>query len=182
MKNFMFLVFVILAAVSSRSYAEGHSHHVKHNMVIFGTSGGFYASHIVYKVPHNYQVILKVNLDPIANATLSAELSANPNEQFIYLLDQMNIADLQQTPRISGQVFRRAADGTKSLALSSVILEPGDYSIIYFNELPLSLGADDAEVAKSLFENRDPLQCAKDDERPFCCRATSSCRPRSKSS
>jgi hypothetical protein len=33
--------------------ASAHDHHVKHNMVIFGEDQ-VYASHIVYKVPHNY--------------------------------------------------------------------------------------------------------------------------------
>ncbi len=178
MKNVVFLTLALLSLIGSSSLAQDHSHHAKHNMVLFGKPGGFYASHIVYKSPHNFQVILKINFDAASEAKLATEMTAYPKEQFIYLLDHMDISDIQKSPQISGQVFRRAEDGSKQVILNSISLNSDEYSVVYFDELPLSLGPDSKIISERLFRNISPFQCAKDDERPGCCEATSSCRPR----
>jgi hypothetical protein len=90
----------------------------------------------------------------------------------------LDISDIQKSPSISGQVFRRAEDGSKQVIFNSISLNPNEYSVIYFDELPLSLSPDSKVVSEQFFRNLSPLQCAKDDERPGCCEATSSCRPR----
>jgi hypothetical protein len=177
MKSIAFLTLALLSLMSSSSFAQDHSHHAKHNMVLFGKPGGFYASHIVYKSPHNFQVILKINFDAASEMKLATEMTAYPKEQFIYLLDHMDISAIQKSPPISGQVFRRADDGSKQVILNSISLDPNEYSVVYFDELPLSLSSDSKVIFERLFSNVSPLQCAKDDERPGCCEATSSCRP-----
>lgn len=130
---------VLLSCFSLNASTQDHAHHVNHNMVLFGQGENFYASHIVYKVPHNYQVILKVNLPANIKVLVNKEMAAHPSDQFIYLLDHMNISQITQQPTISGQFFRRAADGSKQILFSSVILQPSEYSVVYFDELPLSL-------------------------------------------
>ncbi len=178
MKNIVFLTLALLSLIGSSSFAQDHSHHAKHNMVLFGKPGGFYASHIVYKSPHNFQVILKINFDATSEAKLATEMTAYPKAPFIYLLDPMDISDIQKSPSISGQVFRRAEDGSKQVILNSISLNPNEYSVVYFDELPLSLSLDSKVISDRLFSKVSPLQCAKDDERPGCCEATSSCRAR----
>lgn len=178
MKNIVFLTLALLSLMSSSSLAQDHSHYSKHNMVLFGIPGGIYATHIVYKSPHNFQVILKINFDATSEAKLATEMTAYPKEQFIYLLDHMDISDIQKSPPISGQVFRRAEDGSKQVILNSISLNSDEYSVVYFDELPLSLGPDSKIISERFFSSSSPLQCAKDDERPGCCEATSSCRPR----
>lgn len=139
MKNFILLMTIILS-IGTASLAQDHSHHAKHNMVLFGEADSYYVSHIVYKVPHNFQIILKINLSSIVKAKVASEMSTYPNDEFIYLLDHMDISKIDEKPTLSGQVFRRTADGTKHVIFEKVGLRPEEYSIIYFNELPLSLG------------------------------------------
>src|SRR5687767_9298112 len=67
--GFQMYIFKVLVAISTSlviSSVQAHDHpadHVKHNMVVYGSPAETYASHIVYKVPHNYQVILKIRFD-----------------------------------------------------------------------------------------------------------------------
>ena len=63
MKNIAVLILIIANLTGVQSFAQDHAHHAKHNMVLFGDGDTYYASHIVYKEPHNFQVILKINLD-----------------------------------------------------------------------------------------------------------------------
>jgi hypothetical protein len=182
MKNIFFLTLALLSLMGASGFAQDHSHHAKHNMVLFGKPGGFYASHIVYKSPHNFQVILKINFDEATEAKIATEMTAYPKEQFIYLLDHMDISDIQKSPSISGQVFRRGEDGSKKVILYSIGLNPSEYSIVYFDELPISLSPDSNIVTDRFYINITPFQCAKDDERSGCCETTSSCRPSSNAS
>ena len=133
------VISILLSCLSLQVFAQEHTHHATHNMVLYGQGENFYASHLVYKVPHNYQVILKLNLPSDVKAQVNKEMSAYPSDQFIYLLDHMDIGQITQQPKISGQIFRRAADGSKQILFSSLTLQPNEYRIVYFSELPLSL-------------------------------------------
>jgi hypothetical protein len=139
MKSIFFLTLNLMTLIGSSSFAQDHSHHAKHNLVLFGKPDGFYASHIVYKSPHNFQVILKINFDVTTEAKIETEMTNYPKDQFIYFLDHTDIRDIQKSPSISGQVFRKAEDGSKQVVLNSISLNPNEYSVVYFDELPLSL-------------------------------------------
>lgn len=177
MKNITGLILVIINLIGVQSFAQDHAHHVKHNMVLFGDGNTYYASHIVYKEPHNFQVILKINLDSIVKEKVTSEMQAHPGDQVIYLLDHMDISKINAKPDISGQIFRIAADDSKQVIFEQVNLKANEYSIIYFDELPLSLRASDAQGLSQSFSLRkvEPLQCAKDDQRPKCCLPISNC-------
>ncbi|MBC7429632.1 MAG: hypothetical protein H7336_13525 [Bacteriovorax sp.] len=161
MNNAVFLISFLMSLLSGQSYAQDHAHHVKHNMVLFGQSDAFYVSHIVYKVPHNFQVILKVNFDSATKEILRNEMITYPAEQFIYLLDHMDISQIGEKPNISGQIFRRADDGSKKILFDQIEIASVDYSLIYFDELPLSLENLNLKVKYKLppKENCQKIKC-----------------------
>lgn len=136
MKNFISLFLTIF---SLQTFAHvGHAHHAKHNMVLFGENEIF-LSHIVYKVPHNFQVILKIQLDEQLRNTYLAEKQAHPDDEFIFLLDHMSIKDIATVDSISGTISRTDSTGVKSILATGVVLGKNQFKIIYFDELPLSL-------------------------------------------
>lgn len=177
MKNISFFILIIMGSLSVQSFAQDHAHHAKHNMVLFGEADAYYASHIVYKEPHNFQVIIKVNFDSNVKAKIAREMHDFPGDQFIYLLGQMDISQISQKPGISGQIFRRATDGSKQVIFEQIDLKADEYSVIYFDELPLSLSNSEMLPTSGFFSlgKITPLQCAKDDQRPQCCRPISNC-------
>lgn len=69
-------------------HAFAHEGHAKHNMVLFGEKEIF-ASHIVYKVPHNFQVILKVQLDDKTRDTYLIEKSKYPTDYSVIYFDEL---------------------------------------------------------------------------------------------
>jgi hypothetical protein len=148
MKFTSLLLLLSIALFSKASFSQDHKYHAKHNMILFGESDSFYASHIVYKVPHNYQVILKINFDSNSKEIINKEMTLNPKDQFIFLLNHMNISQINEMPLLSGQIFRRAQDGSKKMILPFIELSPDDYSNIYFDELPLSLEAQNLNFDK----------------------------------
>lgn len=137
-KNVLFFITIILSLASVQSFAQDHVHHVKHSMILFGEADNYYASHIVYKNPHHFQVILKVHFNSNVKAKIGSEMRAYPSDQFIYLLEHMDISLINQKPAISGQIFRRVVDGSKQIIFEQVELKPEEYSVIYFDELPFS--------------------------------------------
>lgn len=114
------------------------NHHVKHNMVLLGTTEVF-ASHIVFKRPHNYQVILKINFDEAAQTAYLREREAHPQDQMIFLLDEMDIKDIQSHNAIVGTLIRVDSKRQRIPILESIILKGRNFSVLFFNELPLSL-------------------------------------------
>lgn len=177
MKSIAVLILIIANLTGVQSFAQDRAHHAKHNMVLFGNGDTYYASHIVYKEPHNFQVILKINLDSSIKEKIASEMQAHLEDQFIYLLDHMDISQINEKPDISGQIFRIAGNGSKQVIFDQVSLNANEYSIIYFDELPLSLGNSETKMPKQFLSLRkiQPLQCAKDDQRPKCCLPISNC-------
>lgn len=139
MERFQLLTSLLISFFSLQSFANTPAAHAKHNMVLFGEAHTYYASHLVYKAPHNYQVILKLDLDASSKTKLGIELQAHPQDQFIFLLDHMDISQIELKPTIAGQIFRNDSTGAKHVIFESVHLSAGEYSVIFFNELPLSL-------------------------------------------
>lgn len=130
------IVFILSLLATSVSPAhEGHIHHPKHNMILFGEQEVF-ASHIVYRKPHNYQVILKLKLDPQANKRYLDQRAKFPQDRFIYLLDEMDIATIASASAISGSMLRFDANDNRNEVLPKVDIPRQDFEIVYFNELP----------------------------------------------
>lgn len=129
---------IIVLVFSAYAIAQDHSHHVKHNMVMYGESEIF-LSHLVYKVPHNYQVILKIELPTEVREHYLAEKKAHPEDRFIFLFDHMCIGDIAEAEYVVGEVFRKDALGNKIVLEASLKLTKENYKIIFFNELPTDL-------------------------------------------
>ncbi len=157
MQTNIFIQILILLGFSMTSWAhEGHNH-AKHNMVLFGEDEVF-ASHIVYKVPHNYQVILALSLSAEDKEKYLAARKEHPGDQFIYLLDTMDIKDIATQAVISGPVFYLGADGQKHEVIQSMKITSENFKIIFFDELPLSLSKDQS-VAKTCEADKCPNEC-----------------------
>jgi len=131
------LMYIALLGIGGNALAHD-AHHAKHNMVLFGQAE-IYASHIVYKVPHNFQVILKLYPDKQTKEKYLADFESHPNDQFILLLDKMDISQIESANQVSGTIFRTDDQGKKVTVVESVSLEKSQFKIIFFDELPLSL-------------------------------------------
>jgi hypothetical protein len=132
------IVLYILLTFSPAAHGEEHDQHAKHNMLIFGRAE-IYASHLLYKVPHNYQVMLKLELPPAVENLYLKERVKHPADKFIFLLDEMNISQIEKADGISASIFRRDRAGEKHVLVPRVELESKDFIVLYLNELPLSL-------------------------------------------
>ncbi len=131
------LLMIALAFSVSIAHAQ-HNHHTKHNMVLFGEDK-IYASHIVYKVPHNFQVILEVNLPSEAKQKYLEARRQTPEATFVLLLDHMDIREIANVDSIQGPIFRLSDSGPRELIAPAFSIARQDYRLIYFDELPLSL-------------------------------------------
>lgn len=134
--SFCFL-FAVIVTAGIPAFAHD-PHHVEHNMLLFGETEIF-ASHIVYKVPHNFQVILKLELPANIRELYLRERKLHPTETFIYFLDRMHIGDIGQASAIAGNIFRKNDAGEKVYLARDVRLPRESFAIVYFNELPESL-------------------------------------------
>ena len=116
-----------------------HSQHVRHGMVLFGETNIF-ASHIVYKAPHNFQVVLEIRLSSQVNDAYSAARREFPMNKLVLVLDALDISLLGSTKLpLAGTIFREDQQGNKFELISGVKIGVPDYDIVYFDELPLSL-------------------------------------------
>lgn len=137
------LTSVVLASAMSfsnivASAQPAHHNHAKHNMIVIGENDVF-ASHLVYKQPHNYQVILSVHLPNDVKTKYLAERRLHPNDTYLYLLEEMDMRDISTAKEIRGSLFREDANGEKSVIDSALTLQTGGFRVVYFSELPLSL-------------------------------------------
>jgi hypothetical protein len=106
-----FFLIIIALVFSLAVNAQSHTHHTTHNMVMFG-EGEIFISHIVYKVPHNYQVILKVHL---AGEILQKYLEAKKTSaQMIFLFDKMNISEIYSAGFLKGVIYSEDSEGNRS--------------------------------------------------------------------
>jgi hypothetical protein len=134
-----YLLAFLISGLGLNAGAVDHTQHAKHNMLLFGEAENYYASHIVYKVPHNYQVILKIDFSLSTKEKIRGEMVDHSADEFIFLLDHMDISQIKLKPALSGKIFRTDSEGKKSTIFEQVELEASQYSIIYFDEVPLNL-------------------------------------------
>jgi hypothetical protein len=129
----------LILALAALIPAAAHAHSAKHGMLLFGDPT-VYASHLVNRDPHHFQVILKVGLGASAKAAYLKARADYPEENVVLVLDEMELADLEHgTPALSGTLVRVAADGARTPFHSGVQLMPWDYERLFFQELPLDL-------------------------------------------
>ncbi len=133
----LILVTCVITFSSSNSFAQ-HEHHAKHNMVMMGEQEIF-ISHIVYKVPHNYQVILKIKLTQDALTEYLNAKRNTPNNLMILLLDHMYISKIADASEISGTILTEDPAGNRTEILTDVKITKENFRIIYFDEVPLNL-------------------------------------------
>ena len=134
------MVIALLVTVIKASAADhgGHYAQVKHNMILYGENEIF-ISHLVYKAPHNYQVIVKVQLPENVRERYFETKKAHPDDAYIFLLDKMHIADIGGLESITGTLTRTDSEDVKTVLAESVKVDKADYKIVFFNELPLNL-------------------------------------------
>jgi hypothetical protein len=137
----LFQVFALVLgfSFSISSFAGNPDHHIKHYMLVFGENPLF-LSHVVYKSPHNFQVILQASLPTDILVQYQREKVLHPEDQILLLLEPIEIGKINtERPTLKGSLLREAKDGT------TVEISPEvpvlNYQMIYFNELPLSLEA-----------------------------------------
>ena len=117
---------------------DGHHSQVKHNMILYGENEIF-ISHLVYKAPHNYQVILKIQFPESVRQIYVESKKAYPEDIYIFLLDKMHIGDIADLDAITGTITRTDASDNKTVLASAVTINKADYKVVFFNELPLNL-------------------------------------------
>lgn len=133
------LLLISISAFASNLLAQGHGGHASHNMLLFGTDEVF-ADHIVYKEPHNFQVVVKVLFDQIAKEAYLAARTDFPSEEIVFLLDPMDIETIEEAPSLSGKILRRT-DTSQTVVQSGIVLDHTQFTVVFFNKLPLSLGS-----------------------------------------
>jgi hypothetical protein len=144
-------------------------------MLLYGTDEVF-AYHIVYKVPHNFQVILKVDFDEEVKQLYLRARSEYPNDVFIFLIDTMDIRQIGAAESISGTLIREDATKVREIVKEQVVLSKESFKILYFDELPLSLDSnrsDSQSISRDMtFSGRrtgGPHKCDNWVCTPFAC-------------
>jgi hypothetical protein len=133
---------------------SSHAAHARHGMLLFG-EGKVFASHIVYKAPHNFQVILELRLSPSVNEAYEGAKKQFTNDKIILVLDPFDISQLKsEKPLLSGTLLREDLEGNKHEVQSGIQLRDEEYDLIYFDELPLVLGADHKQLHSLDAKNR----------------------------
>ncbi len=132
------LCLVLIMTIISTLSAQAQSAHAKHNMILLGEKELF-LSHIVYKVPHNYQILVKVKLDSGTQTIYSKARSQYPDNLFIFLLSEVDLVELPRTKILKGNLLVELENGTRTVLEQNVEID--DFSILYFDELPLDLSS-----------------------------------------
>jgi hypothetical protein len=131
------LLLISISGFTSNLMAQNHSGHASHNMLLFGNDEVF-ADHIVYKEPHNFQVVVKVEFEQIAKDAYLAARADFPGEEIVFLLDPMDIETIELATSLSGKILRRS-DSSQTVVLSGITLDQSQFKVLFFNKLPLSL-------------------------------------------
>lgn len=134
------IVLVTILSQPDPTLAAEQMHHPKHNLVVFGETQVF-ASHIVFKQPHNYQVELALTFSAdVQDAYLRAR-TGHPDDTYIFLLDPVDISQVSNLERLTGALFRRDHNNQRFDIASSVVVERDSFQVIFLQELPLSLSS-----------------------------------------
>ena len=121
--------------VTAAAADNDHHHHPKHNMLIYG-SEEIFASHVVYKAPHNYQVILSLTLPDDVKAAYLRGRATHPDESLYLLLDEMDISKIREMDSLSGTLQRETPTGERETLATGVVINKDNFKILFFNELP----------------------------------------------
>jgi len=133
------LVVLLFTFISLSSFSQEHpAHHVKHGFFLYGDKT-LYASHIVYKVPHNYQVILRITPHHDLQLEYNKAKSLEPASKFIFVFDQMDLTKIESYPTVTGILFSEDLNGDCQAVTGRLELTEKSYEVIYFSELPASL-------------------------------------------
>src|SRR3954471_3177534 len=113
---------LMICAVSAYSRAEAPSHqHADHGMLLLG-SQEIFASHIVNKVPHNWQVELQVRFsDEVREQYLEEKLNY-PDEKLVLVLQHLDLASIKSATSLTGFIVRVDANGKKTKVIPDVRL------------------------------------------------------------
>jgi hypothetical protein len=129
------MIFMTAQNVTAATADNDHHHHPKHNMLIYG-SEEIFASHVVYKTPHNFQVILNLTLADDVKAAYLRARGAHPDESLYLLLDEMDISKIRGMDTISGTLQRETPSGERETLVTGVTITKDNFKILFFNELP----------------------------------------------
>lgn len=132
---------ILISLTFAFSAASAHESHTNHNMILLG-SDEIFATHIVYNVPHNFQVILTLQLPLEVKTLYQQQRQLHPNDQFRFVLKHLDISQIQALGSVTGAVLRVHSDGKKTTIIDDVTLTKNQFKVLFFDELPLSLAAD----------------------------------------
>ena len=128
----------LLCFIVSLSQAFAQHNHPQHKMIMYGENEIF-MSHVVYKVPHNYQVILNVDLDEQSKAEYLKEKRIHKDDTFLFILDHMDISTIYDVSHLTGTLVRESIMFGRFEIAKKVRLDDENFKILYFNELPTHL-------------------------------------------
>jgi hypothetical protein len=167
---------IVAVGLTSPASAQGHSgsHVAKHGFMLFGTSD-VYAAHIIAQPPHNYQVLLQLDLeDPTLSAYFAAR-AADPGAFFRLVLDPLDLSRLASVDGVTGTIYSEH-EGRDDITVATFALPRVNYTILYFNELPST----QVHQAASWRDSRASTSCSRnaDCASGSMCVSTGSCGER----
>lgn len=153
------ILFGLAMFVNGSAIAQhDHHNHPPHNMILLGQDEVF-ASHIVYKEPHNFQVLLKVDFDPETRSVYKNAKREHPNQLFIFLLDSMDIKMISEQTALTGKILFENTKNERVVIRQNVHLSQDQFKIIFFDELPLSLEKKPKPGVPTIFTTSDDDCC-----------------------
>lgn len=152
-------ILLIIGLLGATAMAAEYHKHPTHNMVLFGKTEVF-ASHIVYKEPHNFQVILSLNLDQATKKAYLDSKNINPSDLQILLLDPMDIENIRNLSQISGKLLTENSKGERQIIVENVIIVRQNFEVVFLGELPVGLQTD-FPFASLNFGESDDYTCVR---------------------
>ncbi len=132
-------LFGTLALSAIDAPSGDHSHHnVKHNFIMYGENP-IYASHLIYKAPHNFQVILQLNLSSQLVTSISELRIQNPNAVFYFEALNLDFSEFSNVNELTGAIFYEDEAGRRHTVIESNSITKDNFKVIYFYQLPLDL-------------------------------------------
>jgi len=138
-KNLCVVIFALFTSIMAFG-GGSHEHppvHKKHSFV-FVDRNAEYATHVVYKKPHNFQV--NIRLKPLPLLPYIAEAMASfPEQSFFIQFNPFDISKMNEKPDLSATIVREDSSGQLIPIAKDFSLVAGNYEVTYFEELPLDL-------------------------------------------
>lgn len=125
-------------------------------MLIYGQQEIF-ADHVVYKSPHNYQVILKLHFDEDTLFAYQHSRDEFPARQIYLILDPMNIAEIKTAPILSGKLIQEIDNGNPKIIKENVSIPSGEFSVLYLEALPFTENS--IQIAEPPCPRHPPVKC-----------------------